>query len=100
MATCEECQRHRRLRVFEPLEPLPVEGLFARVHLDIIGKLPRSHNKNYIVLARDSFSGWVEGRALEKKDASSVLKFIKEDIIFRHGVIGQITTDRGRENKN
>lgn len=100
VASCDACQRHKKLKVFEPLEPLPVQGIFARVHIDLVGPLPSSYNKKYILLARDSFSGWVEGRALERKDAASVIKFIKEEIVYRHGVVGQITADRGSENKN
>lgn len=100
VASCEECQKKKKLKTFEPLEPLPVEGMFARVHLDVIGKMHGSHNKFYIVVARDSLSGWVEARAIQKANAATILKFIKEDILYRHGAIGQLTTDRGKENKN
>lgn len=93
--SCDLCQRRSKLKQFEPLKPLPIQGMFGRVHLDVVGPMHRSYNKRYIVVARDSFSGWVEARALAEANANTVSNFLLEDIVLRHGVPGQLTVDRG-----
>jgi hypothetical protein len=55
--------------------------------------------KKYIVFARCDFSGWIEGRPLEKANSQSVAKFFYEDVICRHGCPQQIVMDGGAENK-
>ena len=53
--------------------------------------------KQYIILAVDFFTKWIEGIAVEDADAQTITKFIYSDIICRHGVPKQITSDRGTE---
>lgn len=59
--------------------------------------MPPAQGFHYIILARCDLSGWVEGRAIRKKKASVVAKFLFEEIICRGTMPGQITCDGGTE---
>jgi hypothetical protein len=48
----------------------------------------------YLVLAREEFSNFVEGRALRTKSTEGVYRFILEDIFSRYGTIGRMRADR------
>jgi hypothetical protein len=54
---------------------------------------------NYLVVARDDLSGWVEARALHAAKAAAVARFLWEDVICRHGCFGKLVVDGGPENK-
>ena len=63
-----------------------------------MGPLPQTlTGKRYIILAIDFFTKWPEAVAVEEADAQAVVKFLHQDIICRHGVPSQITSDRGTE---
>ena len=63
-----------------------------------MGPLPKTlTGKRYIVVAVDHFTKWVEARALEEADAQSIVHFLYEEIICRHGVPACMTTDQGTE---
>ena len=53
--------------------------------------------KRYIILAVDFFTKYPEAIAVEDADAQTVAKFLHMDIICRHGVPKEITSDRGTE---
>ena len=44
--------------------------LWEKVGMDVV-RMPSKGGKNYIVLARDGFSGWVEGQARASNIESS-----------------------------
>ena len=63
-----------------------------------MGPLPWTlTGKRYIILAIDFFTKWPEAVAVEEADAQTVVKFLHQDIICRHGVPEEITSDRGTE---
>ena len=63
-----------------------------------MGPLPITlTNKQYIILAVDFFTKYPEAVAVEDADAQTVAKFLHSDIICRHGVPKEITSDRGTE---
>eukprot|EP00210_Caulerpa_lentillifera_P009149 g8723.t1 len=93
--SCKECQMRSNKGEVEPLKPLPVGALFDRVHMDFVGPLPRSYNCYYILVAREHLSGWVKAKGVRRANAKSVVKFIEEELIGRHGMIRQLTVDRG-----
>ena len=63
-----------------------------------MGPLPRTKTgKRYIILAVDFFTKYIEAVATEEADAQTVSKFIYSDIICRHGVPAEITSDQGTE---
>ena len=51
-------------------------------------------------MARDDFSGWVEGRALGTANSANIIKFIWEDIVCRYRSFRTLVFDGGSENKN
>ena len=99
LRTCNICQKRERRRGEAPLQPIIKPATpFYQIGIDIMGPLPRTWTgKRYVVVAIDHFSKWVEAQALEANDAQSVLTFIYEEIICRHGVPQIITSDRGSE---
>ena len=97
--SCEECQKRDPTRLEEALHPTWVTFMWQKVGLDVV-HMPACRGKHYIVMARDDFSGWVEGRALGKATAQNVARFLWEDVICRHGCFGKLIVDGGPENKD
>ena len=63
-----------------------------------MGPLPKTLKGNrYVIVAVDYFTKWAEATAVEEADAQTVVRFIHTDIITRHGVPKEITSDRGTE---
>jgi hypothetical protein len=60
---CSVCQKRGHGRIKEPLHPTKSDGVFRKVHVDLI-VLPRSRRGNeYVVVAVDDLTGWTEGSA-------------------------------------
>ena len=96
--SCEECQLRAPRREEETLHPTWTSGVWEKVGVDVV-YMPPNEGKRYIVLARDDFSGWVEGRALGAATSEAVARFLWEDVICRHGCPGRFVMDGGPENK-
>ena len=62
-------------------------------------QMPPCEGKNYLVVAREDLSGWVEARALSNANSAAVAKFLWEDVVCRHGCFGRLVVDGGPENK-
>ena len=71
--------------------------LFSVWGIDIIGKiLPKSSNgQEYILVANDYFTKWVEAASYVRLTAARVAKFIRSHIICRYGVPHELISDRG-----
>ena len=97
--TCKTCQKRQRRRGEAPLEPISKHPEpFYQIGVDVMGPMPKTPTgKRYVVVAIDHFTKWVEARALEEADAQSIVQFLYEDVICRHGVPTLMTTDRGTE---
>ncbi|RVW21449.1 Pol polyprotein [Vitis vinifera] len=65
--------------------------------VDIIGKIsPKSSNGHeYILVAIDYFTKWVEAASYARLTAARVAKFIRSHIICRYGVPHELISDRG-----
>ena len=61
--------------------------------------MPPAKGYQYIVLAQDDLSKYVEGRALQTASARAVAMFVLEDLILCYGCIGKIVIDNGPEFK-
>ena len=96
--TCEICQKRSKNQQQDTLHATSVATLFEKVSIDVV-KMSPARGKQYLVLARENLSGWVEGRALSNATSETVSKFIWEDIICRHGCFGKLICDGGPENK-
>ena len=61
--------------------------------MDIVGKIPKSvGGHEYLFVAVDKFTKWVEVMSVPRQTAQAAIKFI-EGIIFRYGVPNMIITD-------
>ena len=65
--------------------------------LDIVCKIPKSvGGHEYLFVAIDKFSKWVEVMPVPRQTAYAAIKFI-EGIIYRFGVPNRIITDNGSQ---
>ncbi|GKV05136.1 hypothetical protein SLEP1_g17178 [Rubroshorea leprosula] len=78
---CKSCQIHG------PLQRVPASELNY-----IVKPWPF---RGWVIDLIDYFTKWVEAKPMKKVDQSDVIKFIKEDIIHRFGLLETITTDQG-----
>ena len=64
--------------------------------IDIVGPMKRTAKGNrYIVVATEYLTKWVEARAISDMKATTIAKFIYEDIICRHGYPQELLSDQG-----
>ena len=95
----EECQRAKRYIQHKQalLRPLPVSQIFNRLHIDILGPLPKSKEGfRYILMIVDSFSKWTEALPLHTMEAREIAWQLYDEIICRYGCPDSILTDRGQ----
>jgi hypothetical protein len=94
--SCDTCQRQGAPVPHEELHPIPVNKSFDRVGIDIVGPLSVTTNGNrYIVVATEYLTKWPEARAIKDTKATTIAKFIYEEIICRHGCPKVLLSDQG-----
>jgi hypothetical protein len=94
--SCDTCQRQGAPIPHEELHPIQVGQLFDRVGIDIVGPLSITPNGNrYIVVATEYLTKWPEAKALKDTKATTIAKFIYEEIICRHGCPKVLLSDQG-----
>ena len=96
---CQSClvcaTRYPGRAVHPPLTPIPVEGPFHRVGVDVI-QFTTSHVGNrYAVVFTDYLTKWPEVFATKDQTALTIAKLFVQEIICRHGVPCQFLSDRG-----
>ena len=99
ISTCDVCQRAKvsRTRHSVPLNPLPIEDVFSRIHIDILCSLPKTKEGfQYVLLIVDSFSKWTEAFPLRTQEAKEVADILYNEIFTRYGAPRCIVSDRGR----
>lgn len=96
--SCHECQIQSTAKIHLPITTAPPSTIFTKVHIDIM-LMPPAKGYQYIVLAQDDLSKYVEGRALQTASARAVAMFVLEDLILCYGCIGKIVIDNGPEFK-
>jgi hypothetical protein len=69
--------------------------LFDVWGIDFMGPFPPSFGKQYILVAVDYVSKWVEAVALPTNDAKVVINFLKNCIFARFGVPRALISDEG-----
>ena len=96
---CLECQMHEDLIHVPPsdMHALTSPWLFSVWGIDIIGKIsPKSSSGHeYILVAIDYFTKWVEATSYDRLTAARVAKFIISHIIYQYGVPQELISDRG-----
>ena len=98
VAACPECGRNKKasVRPRAPLGSYHAGGVMERVHLDILGPLPKSGRGNvYILVVVDQFSKWTECFALPDQMATTVATTVVNEFFCRLGCPSQIHTDQG-----
>nr|GEZ75932.1 reverse transcriptase domain-containing protein [Tanacetum cinerariifolium] len=70
----------------------------ARKGIDFMGPFPSSRGNEYILVAVDYLSKWVEAKALPTNNSRVVCKFLK-NLFARFGAPRAIISDRGSKNR-
>ncbi len=95
--SCDACQR------FQKKDPTryrhhripPPPSIFLVIGMDIVGPLPMSHGKMYILSLIDYLSGWVESIALSNIQGTTIQREVKRHWFERYGLPQVIITDNG-----
>ena len=78
-----------------PLSPILVIEVFDCWGIDFMGPFTNSNKFEYILVAVDYVSKWVEAIATRTNDHKVVLKFLRENILSRFGTPKAIISDQG-----
>jgi hypothetical protein len=99
VASCDHCQKRKKKKESPEISSAKiVPKPFYHIGIDVVGPLPITlTGKRYIVVAIDFFTKWVEARAVAEASAHEITQFIYEELICRHGIPNEITSDRGTE---
>nr|KYP56916.1 Pol polyprotein [Cajanus cajan] len=94
---CDSCQRAEGItRKHEmPLQNMQEVEVFDCRGIDFVGPLPSSFINEYILVAVDYVSKWVEAIATPKADGKIVVKFLKKHIFSRFGTPRVLISDGG-----
>ncbi|MCO5600928.1 hypothetical protein L7F22_055045 [Adiantum nelumboides] len=81
-----------------PLRPMMGARAFTKWGIDFVGPIApfayRMHAQ-YIIVATDYLTKWVEAKAISKNDAKTAAQFLYENIFTRYGLPMEIVSDRG-----
>ena len=78
-----------------PLTPIPVEGPFHHVGVDVI-QFVKSHSGNqYAIVFTDYLTKWPEVFAIKDQTAITIAKLFVKEIVCRHGIPSQLLLDHG-----
>ena len=94
---CTQCQKEGNItrRNEMPMTPIMPVEVFDIWEMDFIGPLPSSKGNQYILLAVDYVSKWVETKATPTNDSRVVVNFLKSIIFSRFGIPRAIISDQG-----
>ena len=97
---CDECQRYKApiRRDKMPLRPMMGARAFAKWGIDFVGPIdPPAHRTHaqYIIVATDYVTKWVEAKATQKNDAHTTANFLYEYVFMRYGLPIEIVSDQG-----
>ena len=80
--SCPICQLTGTRTTKTPLYLIKIRQPFERIVIDLVGSCSITTQENrYIVIAIDYFTRWPEARAISDKQATTIAKFIFEEII-------------------
>ena len=95
---CHQCQVHGDLK---HMPPMPLHTMtspwpFSTWGIDIIGKIhPTTNGHEFILVAIDYFTKWVEVALYKVQNSKKVAQFIQTNIIYRYGVLHEIISNNG-----
>ena len=96
--SCVDCAMKKSPRNTKraPLLPLPVEGAFDRVAVDVLGPFkPSSRQNRYIVVFSDYLTRWCEAFPVPSVEAFVIARLLVDEIIARLGAPRVLLSDRG-----
>ena len=96
--SCVECSMRKSPRNSKkaPLLPIPVEGAFDRLAVDVLGPFPpSSKGSRYIVVFSDYLTRWVEAFPVTSVEATVIARLLINEMISRHGSPRVLLSDRG-----
>ena len=95
--TCLRCQQVGNMsrRDMMPLNPILIVEIFDVWGIDFMGPFPISFGFEYILVAVDYVSKWVEAVATKTNDHKVVIKFVQKNIFSRFGMPRVIISDGG-----
>ncbi|CAN6542794.1 unnamed protein product [Malus baccata var. baccata] len=98
VSTCDRCQRVGNIssRHQMSLNNILEVKLFDVWGIDFMGPFPSSYGKQYILVAVNYVSKWVEAIALPTNDAKVVVHFLRKHIFTRFGTPRAIISDGGK----
>ena len=79
-----------------PLRPMMGARAFAKWGIDFVGPIESPAHKThaqYIIVATDYVTKWVEAKAIQNNDAHTIAKFLYEYIFTRYGLPIEIVSD-------
>jgi len=99
---CDRCQRTGNLsrRLEMPTKYLIECEPFDLWGIDFMGPFIKSDGKQFILVAVDYFTRWVEAEACVQADGKTVEKFVKKNIFSRFGCPRAIVSDGGKHFNN
>ncbi|GJU08460.1 reverse transcriptase domain-containing protein [Tanacetum coccineum] len=98
--TCNDCQIHRPMprNPQQPLTPITAPWPFYKWGTDIAGPFPEGPGKvNFLIVAMDYFTKWIEAKAVATITGSQVKKFVWDNIVCRFGLPREIVSDNGKQ---
>ena len=78
-----------------PLTPSITIEIFDCWGIDFMGPFPPSFQYEYILLAVEYISKWVEAIPTRKNDHRTIIAFLKDNILSRFGTPKAIISDQG-----
>ncbi|KAE8288304.1 hypothetical protein D5F01_LYC12169 [Larimichthys crocea] len=100
--TCEQCTKFNARPTVRP-EPgrYPLETKPGReIIIDYTDMIDLVRRYRYVLMCVDSYTGWPEACPTKKEDGKSVIKFLVNQYIPRHGFPGKIRSENGTYFKN
>ena len=99
---CDECQKTGGMskRSEMLLQSILEVEVFDCWGVDFVGPFPSSYSTEYILVAVDYMSKWVEAIASPKADSKTVIKFLKKSIFTRFGTPRVLISDGGSHFSN
>ena len=79
-----------------PLNAILVVEIFNVWGIDFMGPFPISHGYQYILVAIDYVSKWIEAVACKINDHKIVINFLKENVFSHFGFPSAIISDGGK----
>ena len=80
------------------MRPIMSTRAFSKWGIDFVGPIKppaKSTHAQYIIVATDYLTKWVEAKAIVRNDARTTAKFLYEYIFTRYGLPIEIVSDQG-----